>query len=81
MEVSSREEIESVLHPTFVYVEDELDTKPTRLLLCGFGADSQDLAREWEAQWSVAVEPVRSRLGTPSQNDAGLMGYLESPQG
>lgn len=81
MESSSRDEIESVLHPTFVYVEDELDTKPTRLLLCGFGADSQDLAREWEAQWSVAVEPLRSRLGAPSQNNAGLMGYLESPQG
>jgi len=78
MEASSRDEIESVLHPTFVYVEDELNTKPARLLLCGFGADSQDLAREWEAQWSVVVEHLRSRLGTPSQNNAGLMGYLAS---
>ena len=81
MEVSSRDEIESVLHPTFVYVEDELETKPTRLLLCGFGADSQDLAHEWQAQWSVAVESLGSRLGSPSQNNAGLIGYLESPQG
>jgi type IV pilus assembly protein PilM len=81
MESSTRDEIESVLHPTFVYVEDELNTKPTRLLMCGFGADSQDLARDWQAQWSVTVEPLRSRLGTLSQHNAGLMGYLESPQG
>jgi len=80
MEAPSREEIESVLHPTFVYVEDELQSKANRLLLCGFGADSEDVAREWESQWNAAVEPLRGRLGIPSQNNAGLMGYLESVQ-
>ena len=78
MEAPSREEIESVLHPTFVYIEDELEAKANRLLMCGFGADSQDLAREWQEQWNAAAEPLRSRFGMPSQNDAGLMGYLES---
>jgi len=46
--------------------------------LSGFGADSQDLAEEWQEQWSAAVEPLRSRRGTPSQYNAGLLGYLES---
>jgi type IV pilus assembly protein PilM len=78
MEMSSRDEIESVLHPTFVYIEDELAAKPSRLLLCGFGADTQELAQEWHEQWNAAVEPLRSRFGLPSQYDAGLMGYLAS---
>lgn len=79
MESSTREEIESVLHPTFIYIEDELDAKPHRLLMCGFGADTQDLARDWQEQWSAAVEPVHSKFGPPSQTDAGLLGYLEQP--
>jgi len=78
MESSGRDEIESVLHPTFAYIEDELEAKPDRLLLSGFGADSQDLAEEWQEQWSAAVEPLRSRRGSPSQYNAGLLGYLES---
>lgn len=78
MESASRDDIETVLHPTFIYIEDELQSKPGRLLMCGFGADSQDLARDWADQWGVAVEPVRSRFGAPSQHDAGLLGYLES---
>lgn len=80
MESADRAEIEAVLHPTFVYIEDELDAKPKRLVLCGFGADSQDLARDLEAQWSAAVEPLRSRFGIPAQYNAGLLGYLESLQ-
>lgn len=81
MESTSREELEAVLHPTFVYIEDELDAKAQRLVLCGFGADTQDMAREWQDQWKAAVEPMRSKMGAPSQHDAGLLGYLESPQG
>ncbi len=81
MDAASRDEMESVLHPTFIYVEDELSAKAERLVLCGFGADSQDLAREWHAQWGAAVEPLRMRLGAPAQNDAGLLGYLEAAEG
>lgn len=78
MDTPSRDEIESVLHPTFAYIEDELSAKPDRLLLCGFGADTPELARDWQAQWCAAVEPLRSRFGAPAQTDAGLLGYLES---
>jgi hypothetical protein len=78
MESDDREEIESVLHPTFAYIEDELEAKPDRLLLSGFGADTPHLAREWEEQWAATVEPMRSRRGIPSQYNAGLLGYLEA---
>jgi len=78
MDDSRPEEIESVLHPTVAYIEDELKSKPKRISLCGFGAESAGLAQRWEAEWGVAVEPLRARFGTPGRNNAGLLGYLES---
>src|SRR5712692_3192288 len=81
MDSAGLEEIESVLHPTIAYIEDELSTTPKRLVLCGFGPESADLARRWQEEWGVAVEPLRSRFGTPSQSNAGLLGYLESVAG
>jgi type IV pilus assembly protein PilM len=72
------EEIEAVLHPTVAYIEDELKAKPQHIWLCGFGSESAELARQWNAEWGVAVEPLRSRFGTPAGNNAGLLGYLES---
>ena len=75
------EEIEAVLHPTVAYIEDELKSKPRRIWLCGFGALSADLIRQWNAEWNVEVEPLRSRFGAPGASDAGLLGYLESVAG
>ena len=46
------DEIESVLHPTIAYVEDELKTRPQRIWLAGFGADFADPPR-WQAEWGV----------------------------
>jgi type IV pilus assembly protein PilM len=78
MEDTSRTEIEAVLHPTFVYIEDELHRTLGRLLLCGFGSDGPALAQEWQSQWNAKVELLRSRFGAPAQTDAGLLGYLEA---
>ena len=72
------DEIESVLHPTVAYIEDELKSKPKRIWLCGFGAQSGDLAERWQSEWGVEMEPLRSRFGNPGRNNAGLLGYLES---
>jgi type IV pilus assembly protein PilM len=72
------DEIEAVLHPTVAYIEDELKAKPKRIWLCGFGSQTADLARQWNTEWGVDVEPLRSQLGEAGGNDAGLLGYLES---
>jgi type IV pilus assembly protein PilM len=72
------DEIEAVLHPTVAYIEDELKSKPQQIWVCGFGPESADLARQWNAEWGVQVQPLRSRFGAPGRNDAGLLGYLES---
>ena len=81
MEGARFDEIESTLHPTFAYIEDELQTKAARLVQCGFGSEGRDFAHRWQDEWNVAVEPLKSRLGTPGENNAGLLGYLESVGG
>ena len=77
MEEGGEDEIESFLHPTFAYIEDELHSKPSRLLTCGFGTGYQELTGHWETAWGVSVEPLRSRFGAPGPHDAGLLGYWE----
>lgn len=72
------EDVASVLLPTFVFAEDNLGTKVDRLILCGFGADTDAAQRRFQAELEIAVEPLRSPLGMPGQNNAGLLGYLRS---
>jgi type IV pilus assembly protein PilM len=78
MEDGSEEELDSVLHPTIAYIEDELKTRPQRVWLGGFGSETPELAGRWEAEWGVPVEPLRARFGAPDQSNVGLFGYLES---
>jgi type IV pilus assembly protein PilM len=76
----STEEVMAVLFPTVAYVEDELSARPDRVLLCGFDGMADQYATQWTTELGVPFEPVRSRLGTPGQYNAGLLGYLESPE-
>ncbi len=68
----TEDEVLSVLHPTFAYVEDELSAPVSRLILCGFEQAPAGLKCE--------MEPLRSKLGSPGAFNAGLLGYLESIQ-
>jgi len=71
-------DIIGVLLPTFVYVEDNLGGRAEKLLLCGFGADTAEAERRFQEELGVEVEPLRSPLATPGENNAGLLGYLRS---
>lgn len=73
---ASHDEIVSVLFPTIAYVEDEMASRPARLMLCGFGRDAEDIT--WQQELDVPVETLRSSFGVPDQHNAGLYGYLES---
>jgi type IV pilus assembly protein PilM len=75
---SSLEDIAAVLAPTMVYVEDNLGGRADRLILCGFGAQADEAQRRFETELGVAVETLRSPLGVPGENNAGLLGYLRS---
>ena len=72
------EDVAGVLLPTFVYIEDNLGGRAERLILCGFGAQTDDAQRRFQEELGVAVESLRSPLGTPGENNAGLLGYLRS---
>jgi type IV pilus assembly protein PilM len=71
-------DIESVLHPTIAYIEDELKSRPKLVWLAGFGPEAGEFGPRWESEWGVAVQPIRSRFGAPNRNNSGLLGYLES---
>jgi type IV pilus assembly protein PilM len=78
MEGERLDDIESVLHPTIAYIEDELKGRPKQIWLAGFSPEMEQLAPRWEKEWGVAVEPIRSRFGKPDKGNTGLLGYLES---
>ncbi|HUA19251.1 MAG TPA: hypothetical protein VMB25_10945 [Bryobacteraceae bacterium] len=78
MDESSAEGIESVLHPTIAYVEDELNARPKHIWLAGFGKETKGWADRWRDEWDVDVQPLQSRFATPGSDNAGLLGYLES---
>ena len=71
-------EIAADLYPTFVYIEDNLGARTEKLLLCGFGPRMEEARHQFHTELGVDVEPVRSPLGLPGENNAGLLGYLRS---
>jgi type IV pilus assembly protein PilM len=71
-------EVAADLYPTFVYVEDNLGAKAERLLLCGFGEQTEAARQQFARELEIEVEPLRSTLGVPGDSNAGLLGYLWS---
>jgi type IV pilus assembly protein PilM len=72
------EDIEAVLAPTLIYMEDNLGGRAGKLWLCGFGNGGAEAARRLQEELGVETELLRSPLGTPGENNAGLLGYLRS---
>ena len=72
------EDVADVLVPTFVYVEDNLGGRPEKLALCGFGSRTEEAARRLAEELGVETELLRSPLGTPGEDNSGLLGYLRS---
>jgi type IV pilus assembly protein PilM len=80
LEDGSIEELTGLMHPTLVYAEDELKRRPDRILLCGFGADTEAVAQRWRQELGVPAEALQSSFGQPSRWNAGLLGYLQGAQ-
>lgn len=80
LELASTEldDVASVLIPTLVYIEDNLGGRADRLIVCGFGAATDEAQRRFSEELAVETEPLRSPLATPGENNAGLLGYLRS---
>jgi type IV pilus assembly protein PilM len=80
LEVSSQEfeDLAAVLLPTFVYVEDNLGSAADSLFLCGFGVQTESAQKRFQSELGIAVEPLHSPFGAVGENNAGLLGYLQS---
>lgn len=71
-------EIEEALYPTAAWIEDELQAKVDRLLLCGFGSAGDLMAEQWRHTQPSTVDIWKSPLATVTALNAGLVGYLQS---
>lgn len=67
----------ALLQQTLAYAEDQLGQSVSRLLLCGFGAETESLGKLAQREFGVPYSPLRSKFGVPSQESAGLFGLLE----
>ncbi len=66
-----------LLEQTFAYCEDQIGQPAARLLLCGFGPETESLGEAAEREFTIPVAPVRSKFGIASAENAGLLGLLE----
>jgi type IV pilus assembly protein PilM len=66
-----------VLQQTLAYAEDQISQPVTRLLLCGFGTETDNLGRFATREFGIPYAPLRSKFGMASQENAGLLGLLE----
>src|SRR5579884_592649 len=72
------DDIMGVLHPTMIFIEDQLGVRAKRMVACGFGPALNDFAQQWHGEWGVMVAPLQSRFGVAPPQSAGLIGYMES---
>lgn len=66
-----------LVQQTLAYAEDQLGQSVKRLLLCGFGAETDALGRLAQKEFGIPYANLRSRFGAASQENAGLLGLLE----
>ena len=69
-------EILADLFPTVVYIEENLRTPVSRLLLCGFGDLLGPAIGIMESDVQVPVETLPGAGDNGDSRGAGLMGYL-----
>lgn len=69
--------VTTLLQQTVAFAEDELGQRVRQLVLCGFGGHAGVIGSTFEDEFGLAWEPLRSRFGTVSQDNAGLFGLLE----
>ncbi len=71
------EAVMPLLQQTFAYCEDQIGKPAARLVLCGFGPETDSLGQLAELEFGIPCAPVRSKFGIASQENAGLLGLLE----
>lgn len=67
----------ALLQQTLAYAEDQIGQSVSRLLLCGFGPETDSLGKLAQREFGIAYAPLRSKFGAASQENAGMLGLLE----
>lgn len=71
-------DVAAELYPTFAFVEDHYGKPARKLLLAGFGEQTEEARGMFGRELEAEVEAVRTPAGMPGGHDAGLLGYLRS---
>jgi type IV pilus assembly protein PilM len=66
-----------VLQQSLAYAEDQLGQPVKRLLLCGFGGETERLGNRAQKEFGIPYAPLRSKFGAATQENSGLLGLLE----
>jgi type IV pilus assembly protein PilM len=66
----------SDLYPTFIFIEDNLNAKVAKLVLCGFDELLQPAVRFFPGELGCQVEPLRAARGIVPGREAGIWGYM-----
>lgn len=67
----------ALLQQTIAYAEDQIGKPAGRLLLCGFGPETDPVGALVHREFGLQYEAVRSKFGMASQQNAGVLGLLE----
>jgi type IV pilus assembly protein PilM len=74
---SEEDAVLPTLQQTLAFAEDQIGEPVKRILLAGFGEETDALGYRVERDFRIHCEPLRSRLGAASRENAGVLGMLE----
>jgi type IV pilus assembly protein PilM len=74
---SEEDAVLPMLQQTLAFAEDQIGEPVRRILLAGFGEETDGLGSRIERDFGIHCEPLRSRFGTASRENAGVLGLLE----
>jgi type IV pilus assembly protein PilM len=74
---SDEDGVKPALQQTLAFAEDQLGEPVRRIVLAGFGEETNDLGHRIERDFGIHCEPLRSRFGAASRENAGVLGMLE----
>jgi type IV pilus assembly protein PilM len=74
---SEEDAVLPMLQQTLAFAEDQIGETVRRILLAGFGGETDALGYRIERDFGIHCEPLRSRLGMASRENAGVLGMLE----
>lgn len=74
---SEEDAVMPTLKQTLAFAEDQIGEPVRRIVLAGFGEETEGLGYRIERDFGIHAEPLRSRFGTASRENAGVLGMLE----